>query len=84
MPVFDEKFSVKNTPKLSAKYLEEKIFKIKIIQNVLVTLKTFLTLICIKLVPGDPNTTFLVIILAQKMTERSNFMYFFILLLGNI
>ena len=34
--------SVKNTPKLSAKYLEDKICKIKQIQNILVTLRTLL------------------------------------------
>ena len=84
MPVFDENLSVKNGSKLSAKYLEGKIFKIKIIQNILVTLRTFVTLICIKLVPEDPSTIFLTTIFAQKMPESSGFMYSSILQLGNI
>ena len=37
------------------KYLEEKIFKIKIIKNVSVTVRTCLTLICIKWVTGRPK-----------------------------
>ena len=44
----DENLSVKNAPKRSAKYLEDKIFKNDIIQSISVTLKTFLTLICTK------------------------------------
>ena len=73
--VLDENLSVKNYPKLSAKYLEDKIFKIKIIQNILLTLRTFLTLICIKWVPGDPSTIFLATIFAQKMPDSSGSMY---------
>ena len=84
VPVLDENLSVKNAPKLSAKYLEDKIFKIKIIQNISVTLRTFLTLICIKWVPGDPSTTFLATIFVQKMPERSGFMYSSTVMLRNI
>ena len=80
MPVLDESLSVKNVPKLSAKYLEDKIFKIKMIQNISVTLRIFLTLICIKQVPGDPTTIFLATVFAQKMLESSGS----ILMLGNI
>ena len=82
--VFDKNLSVKNAPKLSAKYLEDKIFKIKIMQNISVTLRTFLTLVCIKWVPDDPRTLFLTTIFAQKMPESSGLMYSSILLLGNI
>ena len=84
IPVFDENLSVKNAPKLSAKYLEDKIFKMKIIQNISVTLWTFLTLICRKSIPGDPSTIFLVTIFAQKIPESSGFIHSYILLLGNI
>ena len=66
MPVY---LSVKNAPKLSAKYLEDKIFKIKIIQNISVTLRTVVTFICVKWVPGDLSTIFLANIFAQKMPE---------------
>ena len=84
MPVLDKNFSVKNDPKLSAKYLEDKIFKIKIMQNISVTLRTFLTLICIRWVPGDPSTIFLATIFAQKMPESSGSTYSSILMPGNI
>ena len=47
VPVLDENLIVKNAAKFFAKYLEDKIFKIKIIQNILVKLSTFLTLISI-------------------------------------
>ena len=67
--------------KIFAKYLEHKI---KIIQNISVTLRTFLTLICIKWFPKDPSTTFLATIFAQKMPEDSGYMYSFILMLGTI
>ena len=75
---------MKIDPKLSPKYLEDKIFKIKIIQNILVNLRTFLTLICIKWVPGDPSTIFLATIFAPKMPQSSGSMYFSILMLGNV
>ena len=42
VPVLDGNLSVKNAPKLSAKYLEDKICKIKQMQNIPVTLRTFL------------------------------------------
>ena len=84
VPALDENFSVKNSPKPSAKYLENKILKIKIIKNISVTLRTFLTLICIKWVPGDPSIIFLATIFAQKMPESLGSMYSFILMLGNI
>ena len=84
VPIFDENLCVKNAPKLPVKYLEDKIFKIKIIQNISVTLRTCLTLISIKWVPWDPSTIFLVTIFAQKMPESSGFMYSSILLLGNV
>ena len=80
----DENLSVKNASKLSAKYLEDKILKFKIIQNIPVTLKTFLTLICIKWIPRDPSTIFLATIFAQNMPESSGSMYFSILILGDI
>ena len=76
--------SVKNAAKISAKYLENKIFKIKIIQNISVILRTFLTLICIKWVPREPITISLPTIFAQKMPESSGSMYSSILMLGNI
>ena len=41
VPVLHGNLSVKNAPKLSAKYLEDKIHKIKLIQNIPVTLRTF-------------------------------------------
>ena len=84
VPVLDENLSVKNAPKLSAKHLEDKIFKIKIMQNISVTLRTFLTLICIRWVPGDPSTIFLATIFAQKMPESSGSMYSSNLMLENI
>ena len=84
MPVFDENLSVKNASKLSVKYLEDKIFKIKIIKNISVILRTFLTLIYVKWVPGDLSTIVLATILAQKMPESSDFMYSSISQLGNI
>ena len=84
IPVFDENLSEKNAPKLFTKYLEDKIFKMKIIQNISVTLRTFLTLICIKSIPGDASTIFLVTIFAQKVPESLGFIYSYILLLGNI
>ena len=59
VPVLDENLSVKSSPKLFAKYLEDKIFKTKIIQNISVTLGIFLTIMCVKWVPGDSNTIFL-------------------------
>ena len=40
--VFEGNLSVKNAPKLSAKYLQDKIYKIKQMQNIPVTLRTFL------------------------------------------
>ena len=84
VPVFDENLSVKNVLRLSAKYLEDKMLKIKIIQNTSVTLRTFLTLIRLKWIPGDPSIIFLATILAQKMPESSGFMYSSILLLRTI
>ena len=42
VPVLDENLSMKNAPKLSAKYLQDKICKIKQIQNISVTLRRFL------------------------------------------
>ena len=42
VPVLDENLSMKNAPNLSAKYLEYKICKIKLLQNISVTLRTFL------------------------------------------
>ena len=42
VPVLDENLSVKNPSKLSAKYLEDKICKIKQIKSISVTLRTFL------------------------------------------
>ena len=84
VPVLDENLSVKNAPKLSAKYLEDKIFKIKMIQNISLTLRIFLTLVWIKWVPRDPSTIFLETIFGQKMPESSGSMYSSILMLGNI
>ena len=84
VPVLDENLSVKNAPKRSAKYLEDKIFKIKTTQNISVTLRTFLILICIKSVPGDTSTIFFRTIFTQKMPESSGSMYSSILILGNI
>ena len=40
--VLEENLSVKNTPKLSAKYLQDKICKIKQMQNIPLTLRAFL------------------------------------------
>ena len=42
MPVLDGNLSVKNAPKLSEKYLQDKICTIKQVQNIPVTLRTFL------------------------------------------
>ena len=84
VPVLDENLGVKNAPKLSVKYLEDKIFKINIIQNISVTLRTCLTLICIKWVPGDPSTIFLATFFGQKMSESSGSTNSSILMLGNI
>ena len=41
VPVLKENLSLKNPPKLSAKYLQGKICKIKQMQNIPVTLRTF-------------------------------------------
>ena len=41
VPALDENLSVENTPKLSAKFLEDKICKIKQIQNIPLTVRTF-------------------------------------------
>ena len=41
VPVLDGNLSMKNAPKLSAEYLQDKICKIKQIQNISVTLTTF-------------------------------------------
>ena len=40
--VLEENLSVKNAPKLSAKYLQDKTCKIKQMQNIPLTLRTFL------------------------------------------
>ena len=53
-------------------------------QNISVTLRTYLTLTRIKWVLGDPSSIFLATIFADKMSESSGFMYSFILLLGNM
>ena len=42
VPVLDGNLIVENTPKIYVKYLEHKICKFKQIQNILVTLRTFL------------------------------------------
>ena len=42
MPVLEGNFSGKNVPKRSAKYLQDKICKIKLMKNIPVTLWTFL------------------------------------------
>ena len=42
VPVLHGNLRAKNAPKLSAKYLQNKICKIKQIQNIPVTLRTFL------------------------------------------
>ena len=42
VPVLDGNLSMKNAPKLSSKYLQDKICKIKQVQNISVTLTTFL------------------------------------------
>ena len=42
MPVLDGNLIVKNAPKLSEKYLQDKICTIKQVQNIPVTLRTFL------------------------------------------
>ena len=39
VPVLEENLSVKNAPKLSAKYLQDKTCKTKQMQNILLTLK---------------------------------------------
>ena len=44
----------------------------------------YLTVICIKWVPGDPTTIFLATSFTQKMPEGSDFMYSSILMLKNI
>ena len=41
VPVLDRNLGVKNAPKLSTKYLGDKICKTKQIKNTLVTLRTF-------------------------------------------
>ena len=84
VPALHENLSVKNASKLSVKYLEDKIFKIKIIQNIPVTLRTFLTLICIKWIPRDPSSIFLATIFAQNIPESSGSMYSSILILVDI
>ena len=76
VPVLDENLSMKNAPKLSAKYLCNKIFKIEIIQNISVNLRTFLTFIWIKWYPWDPSTTFLATIFAQKNARKLRFYVF--------
>ena len=43
VPVLDGNLSMKNDPKLSSKYLQGKICKIKQVQNISVTLRTFLS-----------------------------------------
>ena len=42
VPVLEENLSVKNTPKLSAKYLQDKTWKTRQMQNILLTLRTIL------------------------------------------
>ena len=42
VPVLEGNLSVKNAPKLSAKYLQDKICKIKQMQNIPLTLRAFL------------------------------------------
>ena len=42
VPVLEENLSVKNAPKLSAKYLQDKTCKTKQMQNIPLTLRTFL------------------------------------------
>ena len=44
VPVLDGNLSMKNAPKLSAKYFQDKICKMKQIQNISVTLRIFLQL----------------------------------------
>ena len=39
VPVLEENLSVKNAPKLSAKYLQDKTWKTKQMQNILLTLE---------------------------------------------
>ena len=72
MPVFDENLSVKNAPKLSEKYLDNKIFKMKKIQNISVALRTFIALICNmhKMGQWDPITIFLATIFPQIFTTE--------------
>ena len=41
--VLEENLSMQNAPKLSAKYLQDKICKIKQMQNIPVTLRAFLS-----------------------------------------
>ena len=43
VPVLERNLSVKNAPKHSAKYLQEKTCKIKQMQSIPLTLRTFLT-----------------------------------------
>ena len=45
---------------------------------------TYLNLICIKWVPGDPSTIILASIVTQKMPESSGSMYSSIFMLENI
>ena len=47
-------------------------------------IKSSLTLICVKWVPGDPSTIFLAIIFIQQMPESSGSMYSSILMLENM
>ena len=42
VPVLEENLSVKNAPKLSAKYLQDKTWKTRQMQNILLTLRTIL------------------------------------------
>ena len=85
MPVFDENLSVKNAPEFSEKHLADRIFKIKIIQNISLTLKTFLTNPHMhKMGPCGPKHYIFAAAFAQKMPESSGFIYSSILLLGNI
>ena len=85
VPVFDENLSVKNAPEFSEKHLADRIFKIKIIQNISLTLRTFLTNPHMhKMGPCGPKHYIFAAAFAQKMPESSGFIYSSILLLGNI
>ena len=42
VPVLEENLSVKNAPKISAKYLQDKTWKTRQMQNILLTLRTIL------------------------------------------